>query len=61
MGVTRFYQGRVPEAIEYAHEFITKKMGLKIDYISIFGGEGDVPICPKCRKLISGQRYSRHL
>jgi hypothetical protein len=24
-------------------------------------GEGDVPICPKCGKLISGQRYSRHL
>ena len=26
-----------------------------------FFGEGDVPICPKCGKLISGQRYSRHL
>ncbi|MEK7217648.1 MAG: alanine--tRNA ligase-related protein [Patescibacteria group bacterium] len=27
------------EAIEYAHEFITKEMGLKIDYVSVFGGE----------------------
>ncbi|MBI2063046.1 MAG: alanine--tRNA ligase [Candidatus Yanofskybacteria bacterium] len=26
------------EAIEYAHEFITKEMGLEIDYISVFGG-----------------------
>lgn len=31
------------EAIEYAHEFITKGMGLTIDYVSVFGGEGDVP------------------
>ena len=31
------------EAIQYAHEFITKEMGLKIDYVSVFGGEGDVP------------------
>ncbi|HBV32921.1 TPA: alanine--tRNA ligase, partial [Patescibacteria group bacterium] len=27
------------EAIEYAHEFITKILGLKIDYVSVFGGE----------------------
>lgn len=27
------------EAIEYAHEFITKEIGLKIDYVTIFGGE----------------------
>ena len=31
------------EAIEYAHEFITKEMGLKIDYVSVFGGEEGVP------------------
>ncbi len=31
------------EAIQYAHEFITKEMGLRIDYVSVFGGEGDVP------------------
>lgn len=31
------------EAIEYAHEFITKTLGLQIDYVSVFGGEGSVP------------------
>ena len=31
------------EAIEYAHEFITKEMGLKIDYVSVFAGEKNVP------------------
>ncbi|MDP4001555.1 MAG: alanine--tRNA ligase-related protein [bacterium] len=31
------------EAIEYAHEFITKEMGLNIDYVSVFAGEGIVP------------------
>ena len=31
------------EAIKYAYEFITKELGLKIDYISVFGGEGDMP------------------
>ena len=31
------------EAIEYAHELITKDLGLQIEFISIFGGEGSVP------------------
>jgi len=31
------------EAIEYAYEFITKEMGLNIDYVSVFAGEGIVP------------------
>ncbi|MDP3763394.1 MAG: alanine--tRNA ligase-related protein [bacterium] len=31
------------EAIEYAHEFITKDMGLQIDFVSVFGGEEGVP------------------
>jgi len=31
------------EAIEYAYELITKEFGLKIDYVSIFGGGGEVP------------------
>lgn len=31
------------EAIIYAHEFITKEMGLKIDYVSVFAGEVGVP------------------
>jgi len=30
------------EAIQYAYEFITKEMGLTIDYVSVFGGEGGV-------------------
>ncbi len=31
------------EAIEYAHELITKDFGLKIDYVSVFSGENSVP------------------
>src|SRR3989338_4483294 len=31
------------EAIEYAYEFITKEMGLKIDCVSVFKGEEGVP------------------
>ena len=31
------------EAIKYAHELITKGFGLKIDYVSVFGGEHGVP------------------
>ncbi|MEK9194532.1 MAG: alanine--tRNA ligase-related protein [Patescibacteria group bacterium] len=38
-------------AIEYAHEFITKEMGLKIDYVSVFGGEGDVPADEESEKI----------
>lgn len=30
------------EAIEYAYDFITKELGLKIDYVSVFGGEGEI-------------------
>lgn len=31
------------EAIGYAHEFITKEMGLAIDYVSVFGGDEQTP------------------
>ncbi len=31
------------EAIEYAYEFIVKEMGLKIDYVTVFGGDEQVP------------------
>ncbi len=31
------------EAIQYAHEFVTKEMGLKIDYVTVFKGEDNVP------------------
>lgn len=31
------------EAIQYGYDFIVKKMGLKIDYVSVFGGEDAIP------------------
>lgn len=31
------------EAIELAYEFITKEMGLRIDYVTVFGGDETVP------------------
>lgn len=31
------------EAIAYAHELITKEFGLKIDYVTVFKGDKDVP------------------
>lgn len=31
------------EAIAYAHEFVTKEMGLVIDYVTVFEGEDGVP------------------
>ena len=31
------------EAIQYGHDFIVKEMGLKIDYVSVFEGDTDVP------------------
>lgn len=31
------------EAIEYAHEFVVKELGLKIDYVTVFEGEAGVP------------------
>lgn len=39
------------EAIKYAHEFITKEMGLEIGYVSIFGGEGEVPADEESEKI----------
>ena len=31
------------EAIQYAYDFVTKEMGLKIDYVTVFEGETGVP------------------
>ena len=31
------------EAIGYAHEFITKELGLTINYLTVFKGDGEVP------------------
>ena len=39
------------EAIKYAHEFITKEMGLKIDYVSVFAGEDSVPADMESEKI----------
>ena len=39
------------EAIEWAYEFITKEMGLKIDYVSVFGGEDNIPKDEESEKI----------
>jgi alanyl-tRNA synthetase len=39
------------EAIKYAHEFIIKEMGLKIDYVSVFEGDGEVPADKESEKI----------
>ena len=48
------------KAIEYAHEFITKDLGLKIDYVTIFGGDDSIPPDLKSRetweKLVDPQK-----
>src|SRR3989338_4765727 len=31
------------EAIQYGYDFIVKELGLKIDYVSVFGGEDNIP------------------
>ncbi len=39
------------EAIKYAHQFITRELNLKIDYVSIFAGEGKVPRDSQSEKI----------
>ncbi|OGI90187.1 hypothetical protein A2911_02155 [Candidatus Nomurabacteria bacterium RIFCSPLOWO2_01_FULL_40_15] len=39
------------EAIEYAHEFITKELGLEIDYVSVFEGDKDTPADDESREI----------
>ncbi|MEK7611836.1 MAG: alanine--tRNA ligase [Patescibacteria group bacterium] len=39
------------EAIQYAHEFITDVMRLKIDYVSVFAGEDNVPADMESEKI----------
>ena len=31
------------EAIQYAHDFVVKELGLSIDYVTVFEGEGNIP------------------
>jgi len=39
------------EAISYAHEFITKEMGLKIDFVSVFAGDDKSPLDEESEKI----------
>ncbi len=39
------------EAIEYAHEFITKELGLTIDYVSVFEGDNETPGDEESKKI----------
>lgn len=39
------------EAIKYAHEFVTREMGLEIDYVTIFEGEEGVPRDEESEKI----------
>jgi len=39
------------KAIEYGYEFITKEMGLKIDYVSVFEGDSEIPADAKSEKI----------
>src|SRR3989338_4893894 len=39
------------EAIRYAYEFVTQEMDLKIDYVTVFGGEKGVPEDKESEKI----------
>ncbi|OGE84266.1 MAG: hypothetical protein A2846_02955 [Candidatus Doudnabacteria bacterium RIFCSPHIGHO2_01_FULL_49_9] len=39
------------DAIRWAHEFITKALGLKIDYVSVFEGDAEVPADEESEKI----------
>jgi len=39
------------ESIKYAHEFITKEMGLSIDYVTVFEGDDKVPADLESEKI----------
>ncbi|OHA99370.1 MAG: hypothetical protein A3H52_02685 [Candidatus Zambryskibacteria bacterium RIFCSPLOWO2_02_FULL_39_26] len=39
------------EAIQYAHEFITKELGLTIDYVSVFEGDNNTPADRESREI----------
>ena len=54
------------EAIEYGHEFITKEMGLEIDFVSVFEGDGETPpdtesenIWKDCNPNIEVRKFGR--
>jgi len=39
------------ESIQYAHEFITKELGLEISYVTFYKGEGSVPRDEESREI----------
>ena len=39
------------EAIQYAHEFITKELGLEIEYVSVFEGDTETPADNESREI----------
>src|SRR3989344_1692029 len=39
------------KAIQYGYDFITKEMGLRIDYVSVFKGELDIPADSESEKI----------
>jgi alanyl-tRNA synthetase len=39
------------EAIQYGYDFIVKEMGLKIDYVTVFEGESNVPADAESEKI----------
>jgi alanyl-tRNA synthetase len=39
------------EAISWAHEFVTKELGLNIDYVTVFEGEANVPVDEESEKI----------
>lgn len=39
------------EAIQYAYDFVTKEMDLKIDYVTVFEGVGEVPADTESEKI----------
>src|SRR5581483_3252540 len=39
------------DAIQYGYDFITKELGLKIDYVTVFQGEGEVPSDTESEKI----------
>ena len=49
------------EAIKYAHEFITKELGLKIDYVSIFGGDSKMRLGQKIPPDAESEKIWRSL
>lgn len=39
------------EAIQSAYDFLVKELGLKIDYVSVFAGEGNIPADEESEKI----------